>query len=136
MTQETYELLEERTQNALNCITMYEDRGSKERKAAIEEALSLVEKLNETDKISADYQDNEERRRIEEKRNDETAQIEKDKQKLTWQRVAFEIGKIMLPAIGGYIAYDKFQKRVMKYEETGKICSTPGRELHLPRFMK
>lgn len=73
------------------------------------------------------------------KNREHDKEIEQMKRKKSKVEIVIEIGKIAVPAvitIGGYIAYDKFQKRVLKFEETGRIVSTAGRELHLPRFMK
>lgn len=66
-------------------------------------------------------------------------EIEEMKRKKSKTEIALDVAKIAVPAImtiWGYREYDKFQKRVLKFEETGRIVSTAGRELHLPKFMK
>ena len=73
-------------------------------------------------------------RRIEEDKNRANLELEKEKQKVTWQRVAFEIGKIAVPLALTIIHYNGAQKRVFDFEEHGRITSTAGRELHLPKI--
>lgn len=134
MQQETYELMEGALVDRLRDMDLERDDDKKSKK--FDEAMKLIDKMNETDKVSFEFSDKEERRRIEEKRNDQAAETEAEKARLSWKKVAFEMAKVMLPAIGGWIAYDKFQTRVMKFEETGRVCSTAGREMHLPRITK
>lgn len=134
MQQETYELMEGALVDRLRDMDLERDDDKKSKK--FDEAMKLIDKMNETDKVSFEFSDKEERRRIEEKRNDQAAETEAEKARLSWKKVAFEMAKVMLPSIGGWIAYDKFQTRVMKFEETGRVCSTAGREMHLPRITK
>lgn len=47
-----------------------------------------------------------------------------------------EWAKVLVPVIIPIIAYDIFQRRVLKFEEDGSICSSAGRQLHLPKFFK
>lgn len=135
MTQETYNLLESAVQNQLK--TVYGMKlGSQEGKEALTKAISLTELLITADKDGYDYHDKEERRRIEEKKNDAAAEVEREKAKLTWGRVGLELGKVIAPILVSFAGYNVFQKRVLKFEETGRIVSTAGRELHLPKFLK
>lgn len=128
MTVETYEALEERIRNLL--LDTY---GSPEEvEKNVRQAEILLRALNEADKNSADYQDEEEKLKIEKEKIEKANQIEEEKLKVSWQRAALEIGKVTVPTLLSLFAYGKYQKRVMKYEETGKVCSTAGRELHLP----
>jgi chemotaxis protein histidine kinase CheA len=76
----------------------------------------------------------EEHTKVEEKRNEAALNLEHEKQKLTWQKVAFEAGRILLPTILSAAVYFKAQRKVLEFEETGRINSTPGRELRLPKF--
>lgn len=135
MTDVTYEMLEKAAQVQLEQVEML-DPESKEGKEALTKSIHLVELLITTDKDNADYYDKKERRRIEEERNKAQNQTEREKQKLTWGRAAFEMAKVVVPMVGSLIGYNIFQKRVLKFEETGRITSTAGRELHLPRFTK
>lgn len=135
MTDVTYEMLEKAVQVQLEKVETL-DAGSKEGKEALAKSIHLVELLIATDKDNADYYDKQERRRIEEDRNKAQNETERDKQKLTWGRVGLEMAKVVVPLVVSFAGYNVFQKRVMKFEETGRISSTAGRELHLPKFMK
>lgn len=135
MTNVTYEMLEKAVQVQLKNVEAL-DAGSKEGKEALTKSIHLVELLITTDKDNADYYDKQERRRIEEDRNKAQNETERDKQKLTWGRVGLEMAKVVVPLVVSFVGYNVFQKRVMKFEETGRISSTAGRELHLPKFMK
>lgn len=99
MTQETYDLLERAVQIQLERVED-SDAESKEGKEALTKSTRLVELLITADKDNYDYQDKEERRRIEEERNKAANEVEKDKQKLTPGRAALEIAKIGLPILG------------------------------------
>lgn len=135
MTKETYQKLEEAAKIQLdNVVTL--DAGSKEGKEALAKSLHLVELLINVDKDADDFHDKQERRRIEEERNKAQNETERDKQKLTWGRVGLEMAKVVVPLVVSFAGYNVFQKRVLKFEETGRISSTAGRELHLPKFMK
>lgn len=135
MTKETYEMLEKAAQVQLDNVGTL-DAGSKEGKEALTKSLQLVELLINADKDEMDYYDKQERRRIEEDRNKAQNETERDKQKLTWGRVGLEMAKVVVPLVVSFAGYNIFQKRVLKFEETGRISSTAGRELHLPKFMK
>lgn len=135
MTEETYNMLEKAARVQLQNVNNL-DPGNKEGKDALTKSIHLVELLVTADKDNADYYDKEERRRIEEDRNKAVNEIEHNKQKLTGGRVTFEMAKVIAPLVISFVGYNVFQKRILKFEETGRITSTAGRELHLPRFMK
>lgn len=135
MTNETYDLLEEAVRDQIEAIKMT-DSGSKEEGYAIDRTAILTNLLITVDKDNADYYDKEERRRIEESKFKDANQTERDKQKLTWGRALLEMGKVVVPVVVTMFGYDVFQKRVLKFEETGRITSTAGRDLHLPKFLK
>lgn len=74
---------------------------------------------------------------IETSRNNANIKLEETKQKITWQRVTFEMAKVVVPLGISIIHYNRAQKKVFDFEEHGKITSTCGRDLHLPKiFMK
>lgn len=135
MSNETYELLELVCQSQLKNVEDL-DLESKEGKEALIKANTILDLLITADKDNADYYDKQERREIERQKNEAQIAVERDKQKLTWSRIGFEMAKVVVPTLVSIFAYDVFQKRIMKFEETGRICTTAGRELHLPRFMK
>lgn len=78
----------------------------------------------------------EEHARVERERNETTLLVEHGKQRLTWPRIAFEIAKLVVPALVSGGIYFKAQRRVLEFEENGRISSTAGRELHLPKLPK
>lgn len=138
MKDETMRLIEERIVDALE---NGEDYGvdSNERRAYNREALELLEKLTEAEGQNLEYWDKEERRRIEETRNEMMAKLEESKQDVNWKRMILEGGKIAVPILTTVltlIGYNSFQKRVMEYEKDGTIRSSAGRQLSLPKFMK
>lgn len=130
--------------------------GSEEWKAVYGRKLDILEKMQEYNKIEADYYDKQESRRITEEHNSkmldieiekmkEHREIEKErnaaaiaaedhKQQLSWQRVAFEMAKILAPVGISSALYLHAQNKVFDFEEHGRITSTPGRELHLPKI--
>lgn len=135
MTEETYNLLEEAAQVQLKQITKI-DPGTKEGKDDLVKSIHLVELLINTDRDNAEYYDKQERRRIEEERNEAMNETERDKQKLTWGRVVLEMAKVVVPLVVSFGGYNVFQKRILKFEETGRLTSTASRELHLPKCFK
>lgn len=135
MTEETYNLLEEAAQVQLRQVTKI-DPETKEGKDHLVKSIHLVELLINTDRDNAEYYDKQERRRIEEERNEAMNETERDKQKLTWGRVGLEMAKVVVPLVVSFTGYNVFQKRILKFEETGRLTSTASRELHLPKCFK
>lgn len=135
MTEETYSLLEEAAQVQLKQVIKI-DPETKEGKEHLTKSIHLVELLINTDRDNAEYYDKQERRRIEEERNKAMNETERDKQKLTWDRIGLEMAKVVVPMVVSFAGYNVFQKRILKFEETGRLTSTASRELHLPKFLK
>ncbi len=135
MTTETYDMLENEVQRQL-CNLNNIDVKTKEGCVAVENTNRMLELLIQSDKDYSDSFDKQERRKIEEKKNADMIEVERSKQKITWGRAALEIGKVVAPLAISLIGYDIFQKRVIKFEETGRLVSSAWRELHLPKFMK
>lgn len=129
------EMLEESIEKRLKEIETLEP-GSKERQAAVSDAKLLIAAMNETDSTMSDWTDKQEKRRIDENKNRQLAEIEAKKNSLDWKKTVLELLKVVLPTTISIIAYDQFQKRVLYFEENGRINSTAGRELHLPKFFK
>lgn len=119
--------------------------------------IKVAQEIKDVEKIKAEYEAKREERRIEEMhnrnmedlerrkliqhmdiedaRNTTQIMLENTKQKITWQKVLFEAGKILLPLTISIIHYNNAQKRILSFEEHGRIVSTPGRELHLPKIL-
>ncbi len=131
----TYDMVEEGLQIELE-NAKDPKLSDEERTNATERAIKLGQLLVTIDKDNADYYDKQERRRIEEERNKLQNEVESNKQKITFGRAAFEIGKIVVPLVLQIAAFSGLQGRMFKFEETGRITSTGGKEMHLPRFWK
>lgn len=108
--------------------------GSKEQQAMVQDAKALIDAFNSLCQTENDALDKSERRKLDKMKNDAMHELELEKSKLGWQRVTFELVKILLPAVISVGSYSYFQKRILKFEETGRITSTGGRELHLPKL--
>lgn len=135
MQKETMEALEAQIMDSMENIQIHE-LGTSERNKAVAETCELLDRFNVAEQAQMEYWDKEDRRRIEEKRNEMTAELDREKNSLTNVKLALEIAKIVIPVIVPMIGYGIFQKRMLKFEETGRVNSTAGRELHLPKFYK
>lgn len=109
-------------------------KGSKEQQALVSDLTKLVDSVNELNKTEYEYYDKQERREIDREKNQALAELENKKSELGWKRVTFELAKVVIPSLISIGAYDLFQKRVLKFEETGRLVSTASRELHLPKL--
>lgn len=113
---------------------------AEERKNAEREILEVTKQMQELYKTEMDYFVNkdklDEHSRIEKERNEASLELEKQKQKLSWQRVAFELSKVIIPIVGSGILYFKASRDMYQFEENGRITSTPGRQMRLPNIFK
>lgn len=77
---------------------------------------------------------------VEAVRNQANLELEREKQKITWQKVAFEFSKLLLPiAVTSYLnrkTYLEAQRNMFAFEKDATIVSKAGREFHLPRIFK
>lgn len=110
--------------------------GSQEQQRMVDDLTKLVDSLNKLNQTEYEKLDKDGRRKIDTMKNQALYELEQKKSELSWQRVTFEMAKIMIPTIISIGAYEHFQRRILEFEETGRITSTAGRELHLPRFFK
>lgn len=110
--------------------------GSKEQQAMVQDLKLLVDALNVINQNELNALNEAERREIERMKNENLYELEKQKAGLGWQRVTFEMAKILIPSIISIAAYDYFQRRIIDFEENGRLTTTASRELHLPKFMK
>lgn len=108
----------------------------KSRKELIAGTCALLDQKNTMDKNQIDLMDKESRAAIEREKMDTSIELENKKNEMSKPRMALEIAKIVIPVVAPILAYGIFQRRVLEFEETGRINSTAGRELHLPKFMK
>ena len=112
------------------------ENGSKEQQAMVQDLKLLVDALNTMNQAELNAMNESERREIERIKNEKLYELEKEKSKLGWQRVTFEMAKVMLPIIVSIAAYEHFQNRIIDFETNGRLTSTAARELHLPKFWK
>ena len=133
MEQQTRELMEEKLIGLLKGIDKMDD---KQRNAAVTDIRALASALNEANSTELEAFDKQEKRRIDENKNQSLAEIEMAKTKFDWKKASLELVKIIGPSLISVYAYNLFQKRVLHFEEFGRIVSTAGRELHLPRIFK
>lgn len=130
--------LKERLRSALAIKFEDLDRakpGSEDEETLVKEIQSLVDALNKLNQTEMDAFDKQERRDIERDKNKAQSDLEHEKAAFDWKRAGFEVVKIVLPgAIGGGF-YLLAQKRVLKFEEVGRIMSSAGHDLHLPNSL-
>lgn len=106
--------------------------GSEEEETLVKEIQSLISALDRLNQTDIDSYDKQIRRDIESEKNKNLNDLERDKMKFDWQRAGFEVIKIVTPGVIGGAFYLMAQKRVLKFEEVGRIVSSAGRDLHLP----
>ena len=112
------------------------ENGSKEQQIAVGDLTKLVETINSLQETEWEFYDKQERRDLDKAKNEALAEIERKKQELSWKRVLFEYGKVFGPALLTIWAYNFLQNKVLKFEETGRITTRAGMELHLPNLPK
>lgn len=122
-------------------------------KAAYSRKLDILEKMNSFNKVETEYYTKQEERRVEEEHNKQMLEleekkleqhkeldqrriaydliVEKEKQKITWQRIAFEMAKILLPLGISAAVRHKERRDMYDFEEHGRITSTVGRQYRL-----
>lgn len=124
MQKETYEQLEEVLIGYIQTLG-YIPPDSKEAGVIIDRVEKMFKTLLEADKVEN------------KKMFDDAAQeIELDKSALNKEKVIMELIKIFGPALLSIFAYAALQKRLLKFEETGRLCTSAAREFHLPKFWK
>ena len=116
------------------------DVGGDTRKALVQETAILIDKYNEINRIEIDAEDKAERRKLEEKKEEDAKALEEAKMDVPKKRLWLEIGKIAAPvltAVGGWVLYDRAQKRALRFEEDGSFTASTTREtMHLPKILK
>lgn len=126
----------EETMSKLLKKVNYLDPGTKEYAECMRIICSFAEVMNTSEKDNLDYWDRTQRLELEKEKLEKTMKMEREKIKESRFRGWLDFAKGVTIAITGYFAYDWFQKRVIDFEEHGRITSTAGRELHLPKFFK
>ena len=132
------EELKERLREALEIKFQDLDRakpGSEEEETIVKEIQTMVDALNKLNQTSNDAWDKQERRDIEREKNQSLNDLERDKAAFDWKRAGFEVVKIVTPGAIGGAFYLLAQKRLLKFEEVGRIMSSAGHDLHLPNSL-
>lgn len=137
MTDETLEMIEQLIVEHMQWLEEH-PIDDEHRNEVIRELEMLLEKRSNIDRTNLEYFDKEERRRIEQERNEATKEIEEKKQGINWKRAAFELAKVTVPTVIGAILYSKESDKMYEFEETGRVNSTAGRRHTnvLTRFLK
>ena len=134
MKQELITLLEENLEDSLDRASGLETTDA--RKQEIDNAIKLAEALNAIDQTKNKSEDDQNRQTLEEYRIRSANEVEVQKCKRSVSDYVLEAFKVIAPTVISLVGYNLFQKRVLLFEENGRIVSTAGRELHLPNFFK
>lgn len=132
---ELRERLEQEVQNHLELLNSV-SKGSKEQSVLVEDLTKLVNNIDRLNQSEWEFYDRQERREIDRKKNEAMIELERKKSEISLARASFELAKVIIPPVITIVAYDVFQKRIIKFEETGRLVSTAARELHLPKFLR
>lgn len=108
--------------------------GSEEEARIVKNICDLIAQLNKIDQLDLEAVDKEERRALDREKNEKMHELEIWKSTLNIKRAGFELIKIIVPGMIGGAFYLEAQKRVLKFEETGRIVTTAGRDLRLPNL--
>lgn len=108
--------------------------GSEEESRIIKNVGELSDKLNKFNATDIEAEDKYERREIEKAKNDRLASLEEQKSKLDVKRAGFEMLKLIIPGMIGGAFYLEAQKRILKFEEFGRLTTSAGKDLHLPNL--
>lgn len=99
-------------------------------KESHEQYMEAVEALRNVERDQNDFYDKQEKRRIEEEKNQETADLEREKSKIGWKRMTLDILKIIVPSTIAAAAAIWMQDRAGRLEESGRWTTEAGRQAH------
>lgn len=92
--------------------------------------IEAAEALRNVERDQNDFYDKQEKRRIEEEKNQDSVDAEREKSKIGWKRMTLEILKIFGPvAVASFVSM-AMQKRAGVLEETGRWTTEAGRQAH------
>lgn len=121
-------LLGEEIKKEINNLSSLDDATEKKSKA-IDDIAKLYKLKLEQDKIEAELEDSRNRHELEkEAKDDERVSREEQRKKINLDRV-IDVGLQVLTVVGGWIAYDIWHRRGLKFEETGSVTSPFTRNL-------
>ena len=129
----------EREQEAANVVRLADaltklrqaetEKVDREERRRIEEAKNNAMCELSLKQAEAEAEDKAERRRIEEEKNQAAIELEEAKKVPFWQSCVEWSVKYILPGCISAIFFDKFQKRTLTFEETGSIRSKASKDL-------
>lgn len=99
-------------------------------KNAHHDYMEALEALRNIEKDQNDFYDKQEKRRIDEERNQENADLEREKSKIGWKRMTLEVLKIFVPSMMAAGAAIWMQSKAGRLEETGRWTTEAGRQAH------
>lgn len=130
---EIRDLLGEEIGNEIVNLASLED-GSEAKSKAIEDVAKLYRLRIEEIKAETEKTDTQKRVKLEEMKRDDAIKSEKlqqENQKIDrWVNVGLQVGLV----IGGWIVYDIWQRRGLKFEENGVVASPWTRNLMSKMF--
>ena len=117
MTTNTVEMLDEKISDLISESYKF-DIESDEHQRIIEEIKTLSDVSTKIDDIYL-------------KENIHAEDMENSK-KINWIQIGTDIAKVAIPSIIGVISYSIFQKRLLRFEETGSLSTRASKDLGLP----
>lgn len=125
---EIKDLLGEEIKKEIGNLSSLGDATEKKSKA-IDDIAKLYRLKLEQDKIEAELEDSRNRHELEkEAKDDERVSREEQRKGVNLDRV-INVGLQVLTVVGGWIAYDIWHRRGLKFEETGSVTSPFTRNL-------
>ena len=125
---EIKDLLGEEIKKEIGNLSSLGDATEKKSKA-IDDIAKLYRLKLEQDKIEAEHEDSRNRPELEkEAKDDERVSREEQRKGVNLDRV-INVGLQVLTVVGGWIAYDIWHRRGLKFEETGSVTSPFTRNL-------
>lgn len=122
------ELLNKEIEASINCLSSLK-AGSEERAKAIDDLTQLYKLRIEENKVEVEEADKVRQHKLEVKKLEQEVSREAEQRKNInldrWVNVGVQVGL----AVIGYIAYDIWHRRGLKFEETGTITSPQTRNL-------
>ena len=117
MTTNTVEMLDEKISDLISESYKF-DIQSDEHQRVIEEIKILSDVSTKIDEIYL-------------KENIHAEDMENSK-KINWIQIGTDIAKVAIPSIIGVVSYSIFQKRLLRFEETGSLATKASKDLSLP----
>lgn len=133
---ETMERLEEYIEAKRRDAIHEEDAGKQQILHA--QYMGSLEALRNVERDQNDFYDKQEKRRMEEEKNKDTAELERMKSNIGWKRMTLDILKIFVPSMIAASTAIMMQNSAGRLEETGSWTSEAGRQAHrqIPNIWK